>query len=192
MKSYELFSIALQVITIVVSIVILMVNLGANKRENQRQRMVEIVVRQRLNDMKLLKENSSVVLTLITPKVASTYDKNDYLPRLWDAYYKTISILKINYSQDVLLKEKLHEACELACEFNLNRDIEKGKVLQSYIDELYRLISLYTYSNWVCIKKQSSGTELKAIQYKEIYDKYYPDFIETNNECDETDDATDC
>ncbi len=168
----------LQAITIVVSIVSLVVSIVNSTKENQKQRMVEITIKHRLSDMDNLKKAYSNLLTYLSPTIIKNSSKTEYVYNLWHSYNETAIYLKINYQQDKEVLNLMKTTCELATVYAETGNNELEDVIIKSSKLLYDHFSLYTYANWVCIKEQAYGTELKSVDYKKIYDKYYNDFIE--------------
>ena len=168
----------LQGVTIIVTAITLVANLNSAKRENAKKRMVEITIRHRLEEMKELKALSAQYLTYLHPDVADSIAHSDYVIKLLSIYNEICSLLKIKYEQDKTLRQQIELAYKIAVQYNLTRDEQGKTALSDCIEKLYALFSIYSYANWICIKEQAYGDELKSVDYRRIYDENYPHFMQ--------------
>ena len=167
----------IQIASLVITIASIWINYYLTVKENKKARMVEITIKQRLSDMENTKKAYTSFLTYINPAVIKVTPKEEYVLNLWHSYNELASLLKINYSQDIELLQLSKKMCGLVTSYIETQDSKLETEIIDLSDLLYELYSLYTYSNWVCIKEQAYGTELKSIDYKKIYDEKYNDFV---------------
>lgn len=175
---YNVVILVMQGITILVTAITLIANLNSAKKENAKKRMVEITIKHRLQEMTELKTLSAKYLTYLNTAIASALPKDEYLLKLVSSYNDIASILKVKYEQDKILLQEMETANALAIRFVQTKDQQLQEKLTACANKLYRLFSVYAYANWVCIKEQAYGNELKSVDYRRVYEDNYPHFFE--------------
>lgn len=175
---YNIIILVLQGITIFVTVITLIANLISTKKENAKARMVEITIKHRLEEMKELKTFSAQYLTYLNPIIISTISEKEYSLKLLTLHNQIKNLLKIKYEQDKVLLQEMEIAKQIALQYNKTKNNQIKVSLNNCIKNLYSLFSLYTYANWVCIKEQSYGKELKSIDYRKVYEENYSSFIQ--------------
>jgi len=173
-------TILVAIIANVVAIIALFISNMIVIFENKKNRYTSIISKQTLENMLMLRENASTILSYSHPEVIDAHRQKS------DPTFKT-DIVKASYNIEIELKAPLEmervlmnsvrSLVSVAIQYYENKSDALYNELNRRSRSFSNLISVYDYSNWLYIKSQSSGKRKEFIDFDTIYQNQVREFL---------------
>ena len=158
--------IILQVITVAISLTSLVLGVWNTIRENKKNRYVEIVTKQRLDNKSKVSSGAKVLLQYVSEETKDFVD-NDYIKLCSAALSEIKAVLKPCYPEDLDVIQSGERLLRAYVSFVQNEgdfsEIENAGLL------FYQKYSVYDLADWRFIKKQAKGDESDSDDFDTLY-----------------------
>lgn len=176
--------ILIQIIASSVSFVGIILGFIFTWMENKRSRYIEIITNQTIKNMLFLRENTALFSTLTRPEIIKDAKKSNknYKFQLVHAATNIEAIMKYRFDKEREIINIVRRTTKLCLNYY---DKQTNEIKQEIIilnEKLYKLMSVYDYSDWQYIKAQARTRPYKEFpDFDNIYDKQKELFDNSEN-----------